>query len=174
MTRWLPRAKGARVKIRGPFGDCTYCCDDPRQPLVLAATGTGMAPLLGVLRSALAARHEGAIHIYHGARSDELLYARDVLDELCGAHGGLEASYLTPEPEGLTTATSAAVGSRVEAAVLSAVRQAPGCRAFICGNPSFVRSLRRNLYLAGVSLECIHGDAFVSSPAATLQAELEP
>ena len=33
--------------------------------------------------------------------------------------------------------------------------------AAVCGNPDFVRSMRKQLYLAGASLARIHADAFL-------------
>ena len=37
-------------------------------------------------------------------------------------------------------------------------------RAFLCGDPTFVASLKRGLFLAGMPLRDIHADAFVSAP----------
>lgn len=39
---------GEEISIRGPAGDCFYACDDPERPLLLAGTGTGLAPLYGI------------------------------------------------------------------------------------------------------------------------------
>jgi hypothetical protein len=38
-----------------------------------------------------------------------------------------------------------------------------GWRAFLCGNPELVISLRKKLFLAGLSLKDIHADAFLPS-----------
>jgi DNA-binding transcriptional LysR family regulator len=41
-----------------------------------------------------------------------------------------------------------------------------GWRAFLCGNPELVLSLRKKLFLAGLSLKDIHADAFLPSASA--------
>jgi hypothetical protein len=38
-----------------------------------------------------------------------------------------------------------------------------GFSAFLCGNPELVLSLRKKLFLAGLSLKDIHADAFLPS-----------
>ena len=52
MSGWLRRSAGAEVRIRGPFGECFYQEEEPTRPIVLAGTGTGLAPLVGILRAA--------------------------------------------------------------------------------------------------------------------------
>lgn len=96
---------------------------------------------MGVPKSALGAKHEASIRVYHGARSEAGLYAWGRLDALVHEHETVEATY-RGAPSG------AIAGSNVEAEVLTAVSETPDVRAFICGNPTFVDSLRTSLYLA--------------------------
>jgi ferredoxin-NADP reductase len=35
------------------------------------------------------------------------------------------------------------------------------CRVYLCGNPDFVRTVRKQLYLAGTPLGRIHADPFL-------------
>ncbi|TNV62843.1 ferredoxin reductase, partial [Corallococcus exiguus] len=52
----------------------------------------------------------------------------------------------------------------LEAKVLTCLPKRPvGWRAFLCGNPEAVLSLRKKLFLAGFSLKDIHADAFLPS-----------
>ena len=74
MSQWLVSAAGQPVTVRGPFGECFYFEQEPERPLLLAGTGTGLAPLLGVARAARAAGHRAPIHLYHGSPSPEGLY----------------------------------------------------------------------------------------------------
>jgi ferredoxin-NADP reductase/ferredoxin len=60
MSEWLQSAAGKPVTLRGPFGECFYLDSEPERPLLLAGTGTGLAPLLGVVRAALAGGPPGA------------------------------------------------------------------------------------------------------------------
>jgi hypothetical protein len=51
----------------------------------------------------------------------------------------------------------------LEERVLEACGKPVGWRAFLCGDPERVLSLRKKLFLAGISLRDIHADAFLPS-----------
>jgi CDP-4-dehydro-6-deoxyglucose reductase len=157
LSGWLASAAGAQVSLRGPYGECFYVQEPVPRPLLLVGTGTGLAPLYGVLRSALAAGHGAAIRLMHGAADAEGLYLWSVLHALAGTHPQLECT-------GSVQAGVAAPGISVEP--LQALVQQCGlplaeARIYLCGNPDFVRSLRKQLYLAGTPLARIHADPFL-------------
>ena len=53
MSGWLALARpGAPLRVGSPAGECFYLPGDSAGPLVLAGTGTGIAPLLAVARAA--------------------------------------------------------------------------------------------------------------------------
>ena len=86
MSGWLASVPpGTPVRIRGPAGYCFYLPGRPEQPLVLAGTGTGIAPLAAVARDAIANGHTGPISIVHGAVSPDGLYLHDQLREFAAA-----------------------------------------------------------------------------------------
>lgn len=161
MSSWLasPAAVGAEVRLRGPAGSCIYVEGDATQPLVLAGTGTGLAPLLGVLRNALYAGHRGSLRFWHGARTREALYYVDELRRIQAQHPQLD--YRPVVLDGAAE-PGVAVGS-LEDIVL---REAPfdGRRVFLCGDPQLVQKLKRRVFLAGASLAEIHADEFVMAP----------
>ena len=77
LSGWLlHEAKtGMRIYLRGPAGECFYVAEDDKTfPIILAGTGTGLAPLLGIARDALRQCHRGDIHLFHGALNPEDLY----------------------------------------------------------------------------------------------------
>jgi NAD(P)H-flavin reductase/ferredoxin len=162
MSRWLASAEaiGAAVQLRGPNGNCFYVEGNAAQPLVLAGSGTGLAPLLGVLRHALRSGHHGPIRLWHGARTRDGHYYVDELRRLEARHPTLDYRQVVlvgpPEPGG-------AVG-RLDDAV-SADGPFAGRRVFLCGDPELVQSMKRRVFLAGASLLDIHTDAFVMAPA---------
>jgi CDP-4-dehydro-6-deoxyglucose reductase, E3 len=63
--------EGDELQIQGPMGDCVYDPADAERPLVLVGTGTGLAPLYGILRDALRQGHTGPVELYHGASSPD-------------------------------------------------------------------------------------------------------
>ncbi|MEM7203143.1 MAG: FAD-binding oxidoreductase [Planctomycetota bacterium] len=83
VSGWLhERQPGDTITVRGPFGQCYYLPDPPTQKLLLAGAGTGLAPLLGIVRDALQQGHAGPIDLIHGGLRPERLYLRQELREL--------------------------------------------------------------------------------------------
>jgi len=172
MSRWLAEEArpGDAVKLQGPAGDCFYLPGKPEQPLLLAGTGTGLAPLYGIVRDALAAGHTGPIWLFHGARDMRGLYLVDELRALAARHPNLQ--YRPSVLEGR-------LGEGYQVGALDALIRAEcpkpvGFSAFLCGNPDLVLSLRKKLFLAGLSLKDIHADAFLPSAARPEAAGVTP
>ncbi len=167
MSRWLLEAAGAEVQLRGPFGECFYLPDEPERPLLLAGTGTGLAPLIGVVRQAVRSGHRGPIQLFHGAVEREGLYLWDELVALAAAHSSLSVvGSLLKEPEegaassGLANVTIQA--APLEQLVLGASLPLAECRVYLCGNADLIRSLKKKVFLAGTPLQRIHSDPFVA------------
>ncbi|CAM3718897.1 2Fe-2S iron-sulfur cluster binding domain-containing protein [Corallococcus sp. ZKHCc1 1396] len=161
MSGWLARdvRPGERVEIQGPAGDCFYVPGQPEAPLLLAGTGTGLAPLYGIVRDALEAGHTGPIHLLHGARDPGGLYLVDRLREWAAWHPNVHYW-----PSVLAGGGGDIQEGTLEALVLARLPKRPtGWRAFLCGNAEGVLSLRKKLFLAGFSLKDIHADAFLPS-----------
>ncbi|MEY4550801.1 MAG: ferredoxin reductase [Pseudomonadota bacterium] len=191
MSQWLRWAVHQPVTLRGPFGECFYLHDELDRPLLLAGTGSGLAPLLGVLRDARAAGHRAAIHLYHGSTSLEGQYASAELQHLVETTPNLRvfASVLMPaEQKALPPRTAAASpapaspapASPAEPAARYQVRHEPldrliladpldffQCRVYLCGDPELVQRLRKRIYLSGAPLARIHCDPFLPPASAT-------
>ena len=152
---------GDRVTVIGPSGECFYVPGREDQPMVLAGTGTGLAPLYGILRDAIARAHRGPIYLFHGALHTGGLYLVDELRELARGHAQVSyvPSVLRGEPE------QGLVVGALDQAISSQIPNVAGWRGYICGDPGIVQSLKMKLFLAGMASKDIHADAFI--PAAS-------
>jgi NAD(P)H-flavin reductase len=161
MSGWLSTEArvGEAVRLQGPAGECFYVPGRPEQPLLLAGTGTGLAPLYGIVRDALAQGHTGPIWLFHGARDRRGLYLVEALRELAERYPNLH--YRPSVLEGRLD-EGVAVG-QLDALIRAECPRLQGWRAFLCGNPELVVSLRKRLFLAGLSLKDIHADSFLPS-----------
>lgn len=149
--------------VQGPLGDCIYLPGRPEQPLLLAGTGTGLAPLWGVLHDALAAGHTGPIHLFHAALEPAGLYLVEELSLLAAHHPQLHYA-----PSVLRDAAAGPPGLEEGALDQVIARHLPktaGMRAFVCGDPAIVALLKKKLFLSGTALREIAADAFLP-PAA--------
>jgi len=163
MSAWLfdDVEVGEELSFFGPSGDCFYLPDDPERSLLLVGAGTGLAPLLGILRDALEQGHQGDIHLFHASLATAGLYLIDELRDLakqfaqfkytpCVLHG--EA------PEG---------GEQGDVVDIPGQKLGSfnGYRVYLCGDPQIVNALRQKAFMAGASMQDIHSDPFVFAPS---------
>jgi len=81
MSNWIldELNAGDELDIQNVSGECYYQNDAHDHPLLLIGTGTGLSPLIGIIRDALYNQHEGEIHLYHGGRDMDRFYLREKL-----------------------------------------------------------------------------------------------
>lgn len=152
---------GQAVDLLGPAGDCFYVPGQPEQPLLLIGTGSGLAPLYGILRDALGQGHTGPVRLFHGSRDRRGLYLANELRELARAHSNFE---YVPCLSGSEAPAGFAAGRAHEVAF----REVPslrGWRLFLCGHPDMVQQAKKRAFLAGAALRDIHADPFHIGPA---------
>lgn len=151
---------GDRVSVLGPRGDCFYVPGKEDQPMLLVGTGTGLAPLYGIIRDALRSGHRGPIHLFHGALHKGGLYLVEELRRLAELYSHLA---YTPTVLNGDESGDVAIGP-IDQVVLKKVPKLTGWRGYVCGDPGLVQSLRKKLFLSGMASRDIYADAFM--PAA--------
>lgn len=154
MSSCLARATvGDSFMLEGPFGKCTYRAADPK-PMLLIGSGTGLAPLWGVLLDALEAGCDQEISVFHGAASSDGLYFREELQALA-ASGRIH----------YTSCADTVTDSRdLEGSpLIHALAHRPdltGYRVYLCGHPDLVKTAQKKCFLAGANLGDILKDSF--------------
>ena len=134
---------------------------------MLAGAGTGLAPLWGILRDALAANHTGPIQLWHGARAPDGLYLRRELQELTTRHANFSYRACALEGDVVDDVTQ----GRLDDVLLQAVPSFSAQRVYLCGDAGLVQQLKRKVFLAGAALPEIHADAFVGQPPNAVAAQ---
>jgi ferredoxin-NADP reductase len=151
-------APGDELEVRGPIGGHFTWSADEGGPILLVAGGSGLAPLMAMLRHRAARASTVEAHLLVSARSaPDVLYA-----------GALAA--LTPR-EGLHVATTYTrrtppgwngFSGRVDAAMLAGAgppaEAAPRC--YVCGPTPFVEHVADLLVEAGHAPSLIHAERF--------------
>ncbi|HHH36205.1 MAG TPA: 2Fe-2S iron-sulfur cluster binding domain-containing protein, partial [Gammaproteobacteria bacterium] len=161
MSGWICEdlEPGMTLTVEGPLGDCYYLPGAPDTPLLLVGTGTGLAPLWGILRDALARGHEAPIHLYHGSYEAGGLYLVESLRALDAAHDNF---HYTPCVDEGDENAGFAIG-RADRQAMAAHPDLKGWRVYLCGHPRMVETMKRQAFLAGASLGDIYADPFVYS-----------
>ena len=164
MSGWLNEAIGLPVHLRGPFGECFYQSSEPDRPLLLAGTGTGLAPLAGILKAAARHGHRGPIALFHGSPQLSGLYLRAELEELLTALPSLKligSALAGSDQEFAASGRWSLERTPLDQLILSRYEKLDAHRLYLCGNPELVQRLKKRAYLAGASLERIHSDPFL-------------
>ncbi|MHB1678427.1 MAG: 2Fe-2S iron-sulfur cluster-binding protein [Sulfuriferula sp.] len=161
MSNWIhdQLQLGDSLQISAPVGSCFYLPDKSEQPLLLIGTGSGLAPLMGILRDALNQHHVGPIYLYHGSRDRAGLYLVDELREIEHLYPNF---YYTPCVSSGIEAPEYKAGRAVDVA-LAAHSDLAGWRVYLCGNPDMVKTARKKAYLAKAAMSDIYADAFVAA-----------
>lgn len=163
VSSWLAKdvSEGETVSLQGPMGTCFYTASSPEQPILMAAIGTGLAPIYGILKDALAQGHFGPIDVVLGAKDASGFYYLDALAELAQHYENLSIHAVSQdasiaECEGITS-----VQSDVYDYCNELWPNLKGYRIFLCGADSFVKKLRKQSFLAGAGMGDISADVFI-------------
>jgi ferredoxin-NADP reductase len=150
---------GDTFEIRGPIGGHFTWRASDGGPVLLVGGGSGLVPLMAMLRHRARAGSRADARLLVSARTiDDLLY-RDELERLASAMDGLSITYT------LTRGTPpgwAGFGRRVDSAMLETVGPAAGAtpRVFVCGPTPFVEAVADELVALGHGAAAIHTERF--------------
>ena len=129
---------GDQVELRGPIGGYFVWEGDDTRPVLLVGGGSGVVPLMAMLRHHAAIGSDVAMHLVYSARTvDDVLY-RDELDKLIDDPSRLATITLTREaPPGWDGRRG-----RVDGHLLEELGWPPSVRphCFVCGPTPFVEA----------------------------------
>ncbi|NOS76050.1 MAG: 2Fe-2S iron-sulfur cluster binding domain-containing protein [Methyloglobulus sp.] len=151
---------GDSIAVSEPRGHCFYIPERHEQGILLVGTGTGLAPLAGILTDALSHGHSGPIHLFHGSREVEDLYRIDEMRQLTEQYTNF---HYTPCVSGNQVPGGFSAG-RVNDCVFSQLADLNSWRVFLCGHPEMVNQMKKQSFLKGASIADIYTDAFLISP----------
>jgi len=149
---------GASVRVSGPLGTA-YLRRKHTGPMLCVGGGTGIAPVLSIVRGAIESGMENPIHLYFGVRSDRDLYDADRLLDLAAKHPNIRVN--------IVVATGPTESWQKSGLVTDAIEQdlpsLSGWRAYLCGAPAMVEALSLLVSRMGIAPEHVHADAFYPS-----------
>ncbi|MGZ5050512.1 MAG: FAD-binding oxidoreductase [Methylobacter sp.] len=146
----------AKLTISEPQGACHYVSGRAEQPLMLIGTGSGLAPLHGIIADALAQGHSGPIHLYHGSRDLDGLYFVDEMRELAEKFDNFHYTSCLSGDSGDVRHSR----GRAHDIAMSSTETLKGWRVFLCGHPDMVNQSKRMAFIKGASMSDIYADPF--------------
>jgi ferredoxin-NAD(P)+ reductase (naphthalene dioxygenase ferredoxin-specific) len=151
---------GDSVRVSGPLGT-SYLRIKHEGPMLCVAGGTGLAPVLSIVRGALESGMRNDIHVYFGVRSARDIYCTDVLFDLAKRYPNLKVHVVVTEGNDNPLLRSGIVTEAV-AQDWSALA---GWRAYLCGAPPMVDAATLVARDRGIETEHIYADAFYAKAA---------
>lgn len=151
-------AVGTPIAVRGPFGS-SYLRDGER-PILMCAIGSGLSPVLSMLRDAAERRDTRAFSLFYGARRPtDLPYA----EEMAKLGAQLNLRYVATL-DGLQAEDdwSGAVGT-VTQAIQREIDNARGFDAYLCGAPPMCDTVGRLLLAKGLPEQQLFFDRFFAT-----------
>ena len=152
---------GDTVRISGPLGT-SYLRRQHDGPVICVAGGTGLAPVLSIVRAILEGGDHRPVHLYFGVRSEADVYGAGTLVELTQRFPNLKVHTVvatSPAREGYRSGL-------VTDAIDSDWSALDGFRAYVCGSPPKVDAVRQTLIAKGLGARHIYADAFFAQPLA--------
>ena len=151
---------GDRIELRGPIGGYfVWDAAADRAPLLMVAGGSGVVPMMSMLRHRAAAKATSPARLLFSSRSYEEVIYRAELDALAAKRDGLEVFHTLTrsQPAGWT-----GYARRIDDAMLREVSGpiAKDARVFICGPTALVEAAADALEGIGIPANRIKTERF--------------
>jgi ferredoxin-NADP reductase len=152
-------AIGDPLEVRGPIGGWFVWRSEQTEPIQLVAGGSGIVPLMAMIRSRAAVGSVAPFRLLYSVREPGAILYREELQALCDKDHSLDLTYTYtrvapkdwPRPAG-----------RIDAALIANTtwpsRLVPTC--YVCGPTSFVESASKLLTASGNDPEKIRTERF--------------
>ena len=148
---------GDKVDMNGPYGDFYYQEDNDRE-MVMVAVGTGIAPIISILKHMKAENIQRKATFYFGAKTPEDLFLLDFFKEL---EEELYDFKFIPTLSRVTQEHNwDGDEGRVTAALEKYLEDGDNKEAYLCGNPAMIDSVTKVLTEKGMPKELIYYDEF--------------
>jgi naphthalene 1,2-dioxygenase ferredoxin reductase component len=146
---------GDPVKLTGPLGT-SYLRLKHAGPILCVAGGTGLAPILAIIRGAVASGLRNPIRLYFGVRSPADAYGLDWIEALKGAYPSLNVQVVYASGGDAHKQRTGLVTTAIE----GDLGRLEGWCAYVCGSPPMVEAVTHTIRQRGIEPGRIYADAF--------------
>jgi len=145
-------AVGDVVRVLPPGGLFTLDAGD--RDIVLFSGGSGITPVISIIKSALATTARKVMLVYANRDEHSIIFESELADLTAKNPGRLEVVHRLDSVDGFID----------EAAVQALVRGRLDAQFFVCGPGPFMDTVERGLTACGIDAARIHIERFVSPP----------
>ncbi len=148
--------EGDEITIRGPFGDFTY--RDSDRDILMIATGTGLAPIMSILRFMQTEHIQRRTSLFFGTRIQEDLYCVEELKDM--EKDLLTFTYIPTLSREAEDSSWEGERGRVTDLIKKRIPENAPLEVYICGNADMVESCLALLKEKGIPESQIYFDKF--------------
>jgi ferredoxin-NADP reductase len=150
---------GDELELRGPIGGYFTWTPDGKRPLMLVAGGSGIVPLMSMLRTRAQASAQAPAHLIYSSRSACHIIFRDELARLQQRSDGLVVTHtVTREAPGSWTGERGRIGRVMLAR--QGFKPVDDPTIFVCGPTPFVETVTDHLLSNGHEAASIKTERF--------------
>jgi len=150
---------GDLLELRGPIGGWFVWRAEQTEPVQLVAGGSGIVPLMAMIRSRAAAQSTAPFRLLYSVREPEAVFYRDELQSLSALDRSVSVMYVYTRAIPKNWPRPA---SRIDAALIAEATWpaslSPTC--YVCGPTSFVETATGLLIAAGIDDGMIKTERF--------------
>src|SRR5262245_56573600 len=152
-------AVGDEITFTGPHG--SFFLRETDRPVLLLAGGTGLAPILAMLRKMHTEGSHRKAHLIYGVSTDADLVELDTLAEVAAELTGFSWEYCVSDPD------SAAENKGFVMSLMRPEQMYDGDVAiYLCGPPPMVEAVRKHVAEAGIEPTGFYYEKFALAPTA--------
>ena len=146
---------GDPLEVRGPIGGWFVWRREQTEPVQLLAGGSGIVPLMAMIRTHAAAGSAAPFRLLYGVQDPTRVYYRDELARLAGPALAVDLRYSRRAPAGLPV-------GRIGAADLASatIPSSETPTVYVCGPTGFVEAIADGLLALGHAPERIRTERF--------------
>jgi ring-1,2-phenylacetyl-CoA epoxidase subunit PaaE len=185
VSNWLHDSvkPGDTIEVAPPEGRFFSKLDpEKRRTYYMVGSGSGITPLMSIIKTALEAEPMSAIFLLYGSRNEESIIFRDELDRLSERYAGqLHVEYVLSQPKkegggglfGMFKKSSSnwqGKTGRINAKMVNGfldeqLARGPehDCFYFVCGPGSMTEDVKAALIARGIATKQIHSEHFVNA-----------
>lgn len=150
----------AIMRLEAPFGSF-FLRKDSEKPVIFVATGTGIAPIKGIIEDMLHNNVKRDIALYCGARHVDDLYLHELCEKWAAFTPHLKYTPVLSKPH-ISDNWQGKTGY-VQNAILQDIQDLSGYQVYACGSPNMINDTRTLLIKNGLPEEEFFSDAFTFS-----------
>lgn len=156
--------EGDVIQVIEPYGNFTLNHQRSELPtLALIGAGSGITPLMSILKATLEKPGQNRVHLYYGNRNQQQIIFKEQLDRLQEKHGDrLRITHLLSQPE----SGWQGISSRIQASLMMQCCDEAGLFAdkstnyYVCGPEAMMHEVYHMLESNGVEKERLHKESF--------------